>query len=147
MSLEENKAIVRRLLEKGLNEGDSQVFDETIAPDCPWGQGKGPEAFRNWAVGQRTWSPDLHITIEDIVAEGDKVVASQEVAGTATGEIDGGPLPKGQEWNIQVVWIFTLTGGKISKIKALQDSFTLFGQLGYIPTWEEMWKQAGGKLA
>ncbi|MHC4621330.1 MAG: ester cyclase [Planctomycetota bacterium] len=147
MSLEENKAIVRRLLEKGLGEGDLQVFGETIAPDCPWGQGKGPEAFGNWAVGERTRSPDLHITIEDIIAEGDKVVSSQEVAGTATGQVDGAPPPTGKEWNIQVMWIFTITGGKISKIKTLQDSFTLFGQLGYIPTWEEMMEQAKAKQA
>ena len=147
MSVEENKAIVRRLIEEGINEGKLEVFDETVAADCPWSQEKGPEAIKKWSVAQRTRMPDLHITIDDVIAEGDRVVASQTVTATDTGEVEGWPPPTGNEWTIQVIWIFTLAGGKITNILGLQDTFTLYAQLGYIPTQKEVWEQAKSKQA
>ncbi|MHC4621707.1 MAG: ester cyclase [Planctomycetota bacterium] len=146
MSLEENKAIVRRFLEEGWNEGKLEVFDETVAADCPWGKDVyGPEAVKKNHTTSHIWSPDSHITIEDIIAEGDKVVVSDTTTGTHTGEIEDWPAPEGKEWSIRAISIFTLTGGKISKFEFLQDNFALYTQLGYIPTWKEMMEQAKAK--
>jgi len=147
MSVEENKAIVRRFIEEGINQGKLETFDETVAADCPWGEdAQGPEAFKKWCARERTATPDLHITIDDIIAEGNQVVIDQTAAATRTGEVEGWPPPNGKEWKIQAIWILTLAEGKITKLRGIQDSFTLYSQLGYIPTWKEMWEQAGGKV-
>jgi len=147
MSLEENKAIVRRFFENGFNEGKLEIFDETVAADCPWGKdAQGPEAVKENRTINHAAFPDMHGTIKDIVAEGDKVAMNSMLSGTRTGEVDGWPPPKGQEVSFKVMWFFTLKEGKIAKVDTLQDSFAINVQLGYIPTGEEIWKQAGGKV-
>lgn len=79
MSTEENKAVLRRH-EEAFNNGDLAVADETIAPNYVYhGSGgqefKGPEGFKQIITMMHTAFPDLHFTIEDMVAEGDKMVS------------------------------------------------------------------------
>ncbi|MHC4621332.1 MAG: ester cyclase [Planctomycetota bacterium] len=148
MSVEENKAIVRRFFEEGFNEGKLETFDEIVAADCPWGKDTyGPAAVKKNRTMNYTSSPDSHIAIEDIIAEGDQVAVSHMATGTHTGEIEDWPAPEGKEWSIRAISIFTLSEGKISKVEFLQDNFALYAQLGYIPTWEEMIAQAKAKQA
>ena len=79
MSVEENKALVRRFYEECLNKKNVALVDELIAPDSVWHHSSGGETY-----GSEKWKQlaprlfdtysDYHVTIEDIVAEGDKVV-------------------------------------------------------------------------
>jgi predicted SnoaL-like aldol condensation-catalyzing enzyme len=79
MSTEENKAVVRRIWEEILNKGDLALVDEIIATNYvghgPGGQEvKGSEGLKQLFTMYLNAFPDLHFTIEDMVAEGDKVV-------------------------------------------------------------------------
>jgi predicted SnoaL-like aldol condensation-catalyzing enzyme len=80
MSTEENKALARRVLEEMFNKGNLDLADEVFAPDYVDHDPampediRGPEGFKEYVSIFRTAFPDLHLEIEDQVAEGDKVV-------------------------------------------------------------------------
>jgi predicted SnoaL-like aldol condensation-catalyzing enzyme len=80
MSTEENKALARRVLEEMFNKGNLDLADEVFAPDYVDHDPampediRGPEGFKEYVSMFRTAFPDLHLEIEDQVAEGDKVV-------------------------------------------------------------------------
>ena len=78
MSTEQNKAIVRRLYEEAWSRGNLDVADELLAADY---QGiardtRGPAGFKRNVGGRRATWPDLQVTIEDQIAEGDLVVCA-----------------------------------------------------------------------
>jgi predicted ester cyclase len=87
MSLEENKAIVRRFIEE-LNKRNIAIMDELVAPDMvhPTLQVSGPENYKQFETALWKAFPDWHETILDMVAEGDKVWLLGEVTATHTGE-------------------------------------------------------------
>src|SRR5689334_4004098 len=79
MSIEENKATVRRLTEEVWNQGNVAVFDEFNAPNFIYHDPGAPdvrsiEDYKRWITENRSVFPDLHFTIEDLIAEGDQVV-------------------------------------------------------------------------
>ncbi len=78
MSTEANKAIIRRLVEEVLNQGKLDVIDELFAPnfvDRSTGeQVPGPEGVRQFVSAVRAGFPDLLVSVDDLIAEGDKVV-------------------------------------------------------------------------
>ena len=84
MSIEENKAIVRRVIEEGWNKGNLVVFDELVTTDVVHQGNKthGLEAFKKTISADMTAYPDLQMTIEDMFAEGDKVVVRYTFRGT-----------------------------------------------------------------
>ena len=136
MSPQENKAIVRRLVEEFWNKGDTTVADELIAtgyvhhdPATP-SEVRGLEGFKQWAITGRTGLPDMHITIEDMVAEGDKVAKRWTFRATHKGDFFGIP-PTGK----QVAWtgttIYRIAGGKIVEIWWNIDVLGLFQQMGF----------------
>ena len=79
MSAEENKALARRVIEEMFNNGNLDVADELIAPNYVDHDPAipddihGPEGFKKYVSAYRSAFPDLHIQIEDQIAEGDKV--------------------------------------------------------------------------
>src|SRR5260221_13593531 len=79
MSTEQNKSIVRRWIEEGWNKGDLAVIDQVYAPDYVQHE-PAPEtvnssaALKQYVGAYLTAFPDLHFSIEDLLAEGDKVV-------------------------------------------------------------------------
>ena len=87
MSSQANKAIIQRLYEEGFNRGNLSVVDELFAPDfayrtpTPTGE-QGRDAIKQGIGLVRSAFPDIHYTIEDEVAEGDKVVAYWTAHGT-----------------------------------------------------------------
>lgn len=98
MSTEDNKAIIRRLIEEVWNQKDLTVADELIASthvDHTFG---GPpelppalDGFKQWATGIHTAVSDIHYTAEDMIAEGDIVVTRWTGRGTHTGDLPGIP--------------------------------------------------------
>jgi steroid delta-isomerase-like uncharacterized protein len=145
MSVKENKAIARRWIEEAWNQGKMEVLDEIIGPDCPWGKGRGPDPFKSWYSEQYTLCPDLHMTIEEIVAEDDKVVVYIEFQGTVTGEMEGWPKPTGKHVTVRAVQFMRFRDGKIVELRHLQNVLDSFQQVGILPPTEEIVQQAIAK--
>lgn len=107
MSIEENKAIIRRLVEGGVNQGRLDVFDELFAPDfvdrSTQEQVPGPEGVKQFFLAVRTDFPDLRVSIDDLIAEGDRIVIRTTWRGTR---------PSGQPSTRTMIQIFRIAGGK-----------------------------------
>lgn len=105
MSLQQNKAIVRRLWEEVWNQNNlavcDEIFDETYAA-----HEKGFRAYFHTVL------PDSHHTIEDLIAEGDKVATRFRVTGTHQGEFLGVPAT-GKPISVTGMWIHRLAQGRI----------------------------------
>ncbi len=140
MSAEENKAVVRRSVEEGWNAGNMDVIGECYAamyvhhdPSQP--QVRDYQGLLNWSAGMASTLPDAHTTIEDLIAEGDKVVKRWTVRGTHQGELMGIP-PTGKPVTRAGVTIYRLEGGQIVEGWWTYDSLGLLQQLGVIPAPE-----------
>jgi len=136
-----NKARFKRI-EDAVNTGDveviSKTIDDLVAPDVlmhmplPVEAPGAHEAFRQlWAMLLRGL-PDLHLTIEDLIAEGDKVVMRASVTGTHQGEYMGLP-PTGKSITYNEIFIWRLAGGRIAEMWGVVDIFSQMKQLGVIP--------------
>ena len=141
MSLDENKAIVQRILKEFWIDGNVAVLDELLASDCINHEQSSPElrgkqACEQWAndvrLVNRQGFPDFDITLEDIVAEGDKVVKRWAFEGTHSGEFAGIP-PTGKKITMRGITLYRLAQGRISEMYWNYDVFGLLQQLGAIP--------------
>jgi predicted ester cyclase len=137
MSTEENKAKQRRVWEEVFNKGNLSVADETIADNYvyhgPMGvEYKGPEGFKQMVTVFRTAFPDLHATVDDMVAEGDKVVSYYTMTGTHKGEYIG-IAPTGKKVKFSGIVIARWIGGKEVEAGGVGDILTLMQQLGVVP--------------
>ncbi len=136
MSIEENKAIVRRF-EEVFNEKRVDRADEFVAQDyidhaaLP-GQAPGLEgAKQKWAMFIAA-TPDMRVLIEDMVAEGDKVVARWTYEGTHHGELLGIP-PTGKRFRTSGISIYRLAKGKVAEVWEEFDRLGMLQQLGVVP--------------
>ena len=135
---EQNKALVRRTLEEIWNKGNLAVADELIAPNhvahdpASLNPGSGPEATKQQASTYRTAFPDLHITIEDQVAEGDQVVTRWTATGTHRGDLMG-IAPTGKQMTITGINISRIAGGKAQEDWTNWDTIGMMQQLGAVP--------------
>ncbi len=137
MSAEENKTKVRRFFEEAWNKGNLAVVDEigdpngvahvVGAPDL-----RGAEATKQFITVYRTAFPDLHITIEDQVAEGDKVVTRWSSSGTHKGDLMG-IAPTGKKTQVTGISIDRFAGGKSVEDWTNWDQMGLMQQLGVVP--------------
>jgi len=136
MSLEENKAIMRRWME-GTSKHDLSIMDELLADDYvlhgAGGQDiKGPEGFKQAFIAYLSIFPDIHFTIDDMVAEGDKVAVRVTMTGTHKGEFMG-IAPTGKQIATKEAIFYRLAGGKIVEGLPYSDSLVMFQQLGVNP--------------
>jgi steroid delta-isomerase-like uncharacterized protein len=135
---EQNKAIVRRLFEELWNKGNLSVAEELYAPNYTHHDpstpdfGRGPESERKRATLYRTAFPDLKLTIEDIIAEGETVMARWSCRGTHKGDLSGS-APTGKQFTISGVTIARLTNGKLAEGYVNWDALGLMQQLGVAP--------------
>jgi steroid delta-isomerase-like uncharacterized protein len=138
MSTEQNKALARQMIEEVFNRGNVSRADEFMAPDfvereeLPPGLPPGREGVKQLTAAMRNAFPDFKATIDDIVAEGDKVVLRQTWSGTHKGEFMGVP-PTGKHVSFQVIDIIRFAGGKCVEHWGQMDRMGLMQQLGAIP--------------
>jgi steroid delta-isomerase-like uncharacterized protein len=138
MSPEENKAIIRRGFEEILNQGNLDAVDTYFSPDYVGHDPAlpedlhGPQDFRQFAASYLSAFPDLHITIEDQFAEGDKVVTRFTSRGTHQGEFVGIP-PTGNQITVEGISIDRVVGGKSAESWTISDIMGMMQQLGVIP--------------
>jgi steroid delta-isomerase-like uncharacterized protein len=139
MSAEQNKALARQLVEEVLNRGNMSLADEILAPnfveheELPPEIPPGREAPKMMFTMLRSAFPDFKATIDDIVAEGDKVVIRQTWTGTHKGEFMGIP-PTGKSISINVIDIIRIAEGQFVEHWGVMDQMAMMQQLGVIPT-------------
>ena len=146
MSTEENKAIVRHMTEEFYNQGnvesaeryfaDTYVHHDPASPHVHDREGL-KAVLRAFCAG----CPDLHITIDQLLAEGDTVAKRWTYHATHTGDLAGLP-PTGKRITMSGLELFRLEGGKIVECWLGYDNLSLMQQLGVIPTPEQA-QQAG----
>ena len=135
MSAEENKALVRRVFEQMFNEGNLDVADELLAPgyvdhDPSLPQDvHGPGGFKEYVGMYRAAFPDLHVQIQDQLAEGDRVATRWTGTGTHNGEL-AGITPTGKQVTLPGMEIVRIANGKLVEGWEGYDSGTLMRQLG-----------------
>ena len=117
------KALVGRLIDEVMNRGTLTVLDEIYAPPMA-------DAARRWIAPFRDAFPDVRMEILQLVAEDDTVVARLRCSGTHLGAWRGHP-PTGRRFaDIDEVYFFTITGGRISAAWGLEDTRRRLRQLG-----------------
>src|SRR5258708_9147472 len=138
---EQNKAIAARIPLEAFNQGKLEVIDELIADDnvdhaeLPPGMPPGKEGLKLLVTSLRSAFPDLKVTLQMEIAEGDLVVEYGTQTGTMTGEFAGMP-PSGKTATWDAIHITRIKDGKIVEHWAVQDHLGMLQQLGFIPTPE-----------
>ena len=139
MSAEENKAVLRREVEELYNHtGNLDAADEIFSPDYvsyepTSGETRGIEGAKRFAATFREAFPDLECTIEDMIAEGDKVVMRFRGGGTHQGETEVFGPHTGKRMEMTGSTIKRLSGGKILEACTNSDALGMMRHLGLIP--------------
>jgi steroid delta-isomerase-like uncharacterized protein len=140
MSTVDNKATVHRFFEEVLNQGKVALMDELFAPSFLYHDPGRPdvrtlEDYKRFITETRSVFPDFHVTIEDMIAEGEQVVVRLMWRGTNTGDIVT-PMhvpATGKQVTVTAIGIGRFAGGKGVELWNEQDYLGLFQQLGLIP--------------
>ena len=137
MSAEENKAIVRRYQEiynsNNVDALTEVVAEDFLTPRMMPGMPQGLEGAKTIHKATLLGMPDWHTEIEDLIAEGDKVVARITMTGTHTGDFFGIPAT-GKKISFSGIYIVRIANGKIVEHWGEEDSVSLLQQLGTMPT-------------
>ena len=135
-----NKATVRRF-DDVVSTGDAEVIsktiDELVEPDAVIHtplpiEATGAQLLKEVFARLLRAYPDLHITAEDLIEEGDKIVSRNTVTGTHQGEYMGLP-PTGKSVTYNEIFIVRFAGGRIAETWGVVDVFSQMKQLGVIP--------------
>lgn len=144
MSIEQNKAAVRRFFDEFANKGNLSVVDEIFSPDFVMHPADG--ADMNGSEGAKTGYPrfrasfpDVKYIIDDMVAEGDKVTFRMTIEGTHIGRF-GNIEPTGKKIKMTRFGIIRLENGKWVEGWVLTNVMSLYQQLGAIPPTPEIGK-------
>ena len=136
---EQNKALARRAIEEVWNEGKLAVIDELTAsnatyhdPNVPGGKFTGPEGVKQFVQIYRGAFPDVRLTINDQIAEGDKVVTRWTATGTHKGQLMG-IAATNKHATVTGVDVDRFQNGKVVEAWASYDMFGLLQQLGVVP--------------
>jgi steroid delta-isomerase-like uncharacterized protein len=139
MSAEQNKVIMRRYFEEAWNKGFLELLDEIVSPDYinhnPFVPDlpPGPAGLKPIFSGLRSAFPDLQHTLEEQIADGDKVATRWTFRGTHRGELMGIPAT-GKQVTISGIQIERIAGGKIVEHWRQSDDLGMMQQLGVIST-------------
>jgi steroid delta-isomerase-like uncharacterized protein len=135
---ENNKVVVRRLLDEVWNKGNLSLVDELFTPNFEFHDastpdlGRGPESEKKRVTLYRNAFPDLRLTIEDMIAEGETVVTRWSCRGTHKGDLSG-IAPTGKQITISGITVGRFANGKIAQGYANWDALGLMQQLGVVP--------------
>jgi steroid delta-isomerase-like uncharacterized protein len=137
MAAEENRTTIRRFLEELFNQQDMSAIDRYLAPDyvdhlVPPGVPPTRDGFRQFISAFFAGLPDIHYTIEDVLADGDKVAVRLTAQGTQRGEFMGIPAT-GKQATWGEMHIGRMQDGKIVEHWGQIDNMGMLQQLGVIP--------------
>jgi steroid delta-isomerase-like uncharacterized protein len=133
----ENKALIRRVYEEAWNKGNLAILDEVVSPDyvdhsLPPGLPPGKEGIKQLIAMYQAAFPDTVMTVEDQIAEGDKVVTRWSARGTHKGELMGVP-PTGKVVTVSGIDISRVADGMEVEHWAEFDLMGMMQQLGVVP--------------
>src|SRR5712692_7211048 len=136
MSVEANKVIVRRTFEEIFNQGNLALADAWVAATfvnhaAPTAMLRGPESLKWQVILWRTAFPDLRFTIEDLVAEGDRVAMRLTFSGTHKGVFQR-IAPTGTAVVQAQMHLLRFADAKMVEVWAVRDDLSLMQQLGVI---------------
>jgi predicted ester cyclase len=144
MGVEENKANVRRLWEEGFNKGNLSVVDEVMSSNYilhgPFKEYDGPQGFKNFITMYRDALSDIRSTVDDMIAEGNKVVTIIRLSGTFTNPIIGLP-PTGKEVTITGVFIDRFENSRDVETSLISDMLAWFYQFGANPPGKNFYQK------
>jgi sugar lactone lactonase YvrE/predicted ester cyclase len=132
---EANIALARRVFEEIWNEGALDVADEVFSPDVTYvgligNMPPGPESYKQYVAGYRAILPDIHYTIDDAIAQGDKVLLRWSGPATQMGELMGAP-PSGKTAFVTGMFLCRMEDGKIVETWSNFDALGMFMQFGF----------------
>jgi len=124
-------------MEEVLNKGNMQVVDELIAPNFvehdPFpGQAPGVEGLKQAMVALRQAFPDLHVTVDEMLSDGDKVVIRSTMKGTHKGTFMNIPAT-GKQISVEGIDIVRISNGRVVEHWGVTDNLTMMQQLGLVP--------------
>jgi steroid delta-isomerase-like uncharacterized protein len=131
------KDVYRRFLDEAFNQGNVDALDEFLAPDyvdhnAPPGTPPGPGGVKQIISGFRAAFPDTHMTIEDQLAEGDRVATRYTFQGTHSGNLMGIP-PSGKVATMSGITIARVVDGRMVEGWVVYDLLSLMQQIGAVP--------------
>ncbi len=132
---EANMATFRRAIEEGWNRGNLAAIDELFAPDFvehQVGIAPGRDGVKGSIQALRTAFPDLHLTFEDVVANGDMVWARLSATGTHEGPFMGMPGTR-RPVRVDVIDIVRVTDGRVVEHWGVADRLNVAQQIGLVP--------------
>jgi len=134
MSTEDNKALVQQFFEQVINLRNLAALDQFVSPNAvnhtvPAGMPQGPGQFLSLHLNA---FPDVQATVEDLLADGDKVVARVSYRGTQQGAFRG-ISPTGKQIAVMGINIFRIADGKMVEHWGLSDRISALQQLGVVP--------------
>ena len=136
MSAEENKDLARRSWES-LSERNPDLIEEFYPPDLVWHAPdqdiRGYEEARQFVSTFFDAFPDINITVEDVIAEGDQAVTRYTIRGTHRGETEEFGPPTGRQMELEGITIHRIEGGKIVEEWERYDNLSAMQQLGLVP--------------
>jgi steroid delta-isomerase-like uncharacterized protein len=145
VSAEENKALARRSWEEVVNRKNLAAIEECYAPDFVWHEPdqevRGYEQARRFVSPFFEGFPDINVTVEDAIAEGDRVVTRYTIRGTHRGETEEFGPPTDKRMELEGITIHRFEGGKIVEEWERYDNLGVMQQLGLAP---EAQQAAGG---
>jgi predicted ester cyclase len=120
-----NKALVRRFYKEVYVDWNMAVADEVVSPqftshDWPERGPAGPKAFRDYYAAIRSAVPDARYAVDDLIAEGDRVVVPWRLLGTHKGAF-GGIAPSGRPITLKGIAIYRVDGGKLMERWVVSD--------------------------
>src|SRR6478752_377892 len=146
MSVEQQKALVRRVFEEAFNQGELAVIDETVALDGVDHQQPDEPSFREHLKdvvrAMREAFPDLHFEIVQLIAEGEWVASYSIMSGTQTGALRppllpfGGPMlipPTGRQVRVPHMHMIRFEDGQNTELWHVLDTMAMLSQLGLLP--------------
>jgi steroid delta-isomerase-like uncharacterized protein len=137
VSTEDNKALARRVIERIINTGDVSAVDEVIATDYVYSSPgmpdvRGPEGMKEFVGMYRAAFPDVRLTVDQQIAEGDSVLTRWTATGTHLGEFMG-MAPTGKQVTVNGMILSRFADGKLIDDYEIMDVFGLVQQLGGMP--------------
>lgn len=140
MSVEENKANARRFYEEVFNQGNLAAIDELSAPNivdhtAMPDQSPGTEGLKQMIGMYLSAFPNLHLTVDAMIGEGDMVSVLSTVTGTHTADMMGIP-PTGKQIRVGGLDLIRFSGGKAVEVWHYEDTIGMFQQLGVAPPME-----------
>jgi steroid delta-isomerase-like uncharacterized protein len=138
---EDNKALARSSWEEIVNKQNPQAIEEVYAPNFVWHEPdqdiQGYEQAKQFVSAFFKGFPDINISVEDVIAEGDKAVTRYTIRGTHQGETEEFGPPTEKQMELKGITIHRFEGGKIVEEWEAYDNLSVMQQLGLVPEQEQ----------